>query len=118
MNSVVIIPALNPGPELPAYARELLAAGLPRLVVVNDGSGVEYGHIFAELAALPHTTVLRHEQNCGKGRALKTAIRHVLIHFPLCDGAITVDADGRRGRRMPPGRIAGRRLLGFGAGLP
>lgn len=95
MNSVVIIPALNPGPELPAYARELLAVGVPRLVVVNDGSGLEYEHIFAELEAIPNITVLYHEHNCGKGRALKTAMRHVLIHYPLVDGVVTVDADGQ-----------------------
>jgi len=95
MNSVVIIPALNPGAELPVYARELLKSGLPRIVVVDDGSGAEYAEIFAEMADLPLITVLRHKQNCGKGRALKTAMEYILISQYACDGVITVDADGQ-----------------------
>ncbi|MCL2496955.1 MAG: glycosyltransferase family 2 protein, partial [Clostridiales bacterium] len=95
MNSVVIIPALNPGAELLAYVRELLSAGLPRIVVVDDGSGKEYEEIFAEMADLSLLTVLRHKQNCGKGRALKTAMEYVLAASYTCDGVITVDADGQ-----------------------
>ena len=36
---VVMIPALDPGPDLAAYAAALLARGPEALVVVDDGSG-------------------------------------------------------------------------------
>ena len=35
--SAVIIPALNPGPNLPAFVQALLDRGI-RVIVVNDGS--------------------------------------------------------------------------------
>lgn len=36
---IVMIPALDPGPDLAAYAAALLARGPEALVVVDDGSG-------------------------------------------------------------------------------
>lgn len=94
--SIVVIPALDPDPVLPAYAGELLARGARRVLVVDDGSGPDSGPVFRALEALEGCTVLRHEKNRGKGRALKTAFSHVLSQPELTGlGVVTADADGQ-----------------------
>ncbi len=95
LNSAVIIPALNPQPGLVDFVKELLGQGFPRIIVVDDGSASAYKYIFQEIAALENCTVLTHEINQGKGRALKTAFAHVRDYFPWLDGVVTADADGQ-----------------------
>ncbi len=94
---VAVIPALNPGPALAEYARTLLARGIPRVVVVDDGSAPDQAPTFRALEALPGCVVLRHARNQGKGRALKTAFAHILEQPDLraYDGVVTADADGQ-----------------------
>ena len=60
---VVVIPALDPGPELPDYAASLLARGAAGLVVVDDGSGPDSQTVFRALEELDRCTVLRHQVN-------------------------------------------------------
>lgn len=95
LNSAVIIPALNPVPELAGLVRELLNRGIPKVIVVNDGSGSTYGSIFKEIEKLENCIVLVHKINRGKGRALKTAFSYFLKHFPDLSGVVTADADGQ-----------------------
>ncbi|MFY9174990.1 MAG: glycosyltransferase [Peptococcia bacterium] len=94
-NSAVIIPALNPPPKLLALVQDLLEQGFPHIIVVNDGSSGSFERIFQEIEAMDRCTVLHHETNRGKGRALKTAFSYVLENFPSLDGVITADADGQ-----------------------
>ena len=93
----VIIPALNPEPELTAYVRELLARGIPAVVVVDDGSRADTRPIFDEIASVPNAYVCRHTVNRGKGCALKTAYQFVLDEPALAgmQGVVTADADGQ-----------------------
>lgn len=95
MNSVVLIPSLKPDEKLTQYVHRLTDAGFDKIMVVNDGSPAEYDEIFNELDKLPSCTVLRHEINKGKGRALKTGMKYYLEHFKGCDGIVTGDADGQ-----------------------
>lgn len=95
INSAVVIPALNPEPQLPYLVKDLLAQGVSRVIVVNDGSESTYSGIFQDLQQLPCCTVLTHEVNRGKGRALKTAFQYFMEHFPDLDGVVTADADGQ-----------------------
>lgn len=37
----------------------------------------------------------RHDDNKGKGRALKTAISYILDNFPNAKGIVTIDSDGQ-----------------------
>lgn len=90
----VLIPAYRPGAELPRLVASLASRGLA-CIVVDDGSGPAYAAVFDEVARQPGATLLRHEANCGKGEALKTALRHVLREFPDAVGAVTADADGQ-----------------------
>ena len=74
---------------------ELQKNGFDDIVVVNDGSDEAHLWPFAKVADLPGVTVLTHEVNKGKGRAMKTAFDYVLENRPAIDGVVTVDGDGQ-----------------------
>lgn len=95
LNSAVVIPALNPIPNLVDYVEELLAHGVAQVIVVNDGSDSSYNKVFHKLEQLENCTVLSHKVNHGKGRALKTAFSYFLEHLSYLDGVVTADADGQ-----------------------
>lgn len=63
------------------------------VLVINDGSGVEYEKIFDKIRSIG-VKVLVHETNKGKGRALKTAFKYIIENKPQ-RGVITADADGQ-----------------------
>jgi len=93
---IVLIPAYQPSPALAKMVRELAASGeVAAVVVVDDGSGPEYGAIFDAAGAAPGTVVLRHAVNLGKGAALKTGFNAVACSFPGHVGVVTADADGQ-----------------------
>lgn len=92
---VAIIPALNPTNQLIDYTKQLLQSDFPAVVIVNDGSEPNRRHIFAQLNEIDGVTVLQHDVNFGKGRALKTAFHYCLSHFPDKLGVVTADADGQ-----------------------
>ncbi len=93
---IVVIPALCPDPEVTDYVSALLEKGFRQVVVVDDGSDPTCAATFLKLEHMPGCTVLRHEKNLGKGRALKTAFAHIL-NCPLWEGSavVTADADGQ-----------------------
>lgn len=95
MNKVcVVIPALNPTRELINYIYDLLKYGVSQIVVVNDGSLESCNPIFHQIQSIQNCTVLIHERNRGKGRALKTAFEYVLKQQNV-HGVVTADADGQ-----------------------
>ena len=90
---IVVIPAYEPDEKLLRVVAELKRDTDYAIVVVNDGSSEAAEPVFA---ALPEgVTLLRHAQNRGKGRALKTASEYIAAHFPQSEGIVTVDADGQ-----------------------
>lgn len=88
----VVIPALNPQPSLLGLLRDLLSCGFENIVVVNDGSREDFEGIFLAAADLG-VVVLRHDENLGKGAALKTAFQYV--YLKKYAAVVTVDADGQ-----------------------
>ncbi|GBF12600.1 glycosyltransferase family 2 protein [Tepidibacillus sp. HK-1] len=94
-NYAIIIPALNPTNSLVDYVKSLLEEGAAQIIVVNDGSKEELDDIFTELNKIEGCTVLTHETNQGKGRALKTAFQYYLEFHKDLEGVITADADGQ-----------------------
>jgi len=90
MNYGVLIPAYEPEESLLPLVRELQARNVP-VIVVNDGSttGLDRFQTLREQGV----TVLDHETNRGKGRALKTGISYMWDHGFA--GAVTADADGQ-----------------------
>lgn len=95
MNITVIIPSFNPDGKLMQVVTGLLAEGFEDIVIVNDGSSKEHTAPFAEAKQYPQVTLLSHETNCGKGRALKTAIAYCLKNRPEIAGVVTVDGDNQ-----------------------
>ena len=75
----IVIPALDPDGSLPAYVKALRERMPFPILLVDDGSAPAFKAVFAEcVASAPDVFLLTHEANKGKGRALKTAFRHVL----------------------------------------
>ena len=88
----IVIPALDPPETLLGLVDELRIGAMGRIVVVNDGSAERT--LFRAFENLEDVTVLHHEENRGKGEALKTGFRHLLACEALT-GIVTVDADGQ-----------------------
>lgn len=95
MNSAIVVPSLNPDEKMVSYVKALSDYGFRTIIVVNDGSSEQYDSFFDEVAAVDGCVVLRHVCNCGKGRALKTAMAYYLENCRGCNGIITCDADGQ-----------------------
>ena len=93
---VVVIPALDPEGTLPEYAASLLERGAEQVVVVDDGSGGSFQAVFQTLEEMDGCTVLRHERNQGKGRAMKDAFAYIAGRedWKGC-AVVTADADGQ-----------------------
>lgn len=89
---VIILPSLDPDDALTGLVSALAAF---HIIVVDDGSSPAHAKLFDTLEILENCTVCRHGQNKGKGAALKTAMRYVLVHYPDCPGIVTADADGQ-----------------------
>lgn len=87
--SIVLIPAYQPGLELIELVRALAEF---TVIVVDDGSGPDYAHIFEKLGEV---RMVRHAVNLGKGAALKTGMNYALVEFPDLKGIVTADADGQ-----------------------
>lgn len=90
--SVVVIPAYEPSPGLIPLV-EMLAKADYRVIVVDDGSGDSFGHIWDELDE--RTVLMHHTHNEGKGAALKTAFKYISDWMPDAGCIITIDADGQ-----------------------
>lgn len=91
---LAVIPAYEPSEELPRLVAGLVAAGLRRVLVVDDGSSEHFGDVFADTSAAG-AQVVRHDVNRGKGVALRTALAHALEHGLDLVGVVTADADGQ-----------------------
>ncbi len=90
---IVLIPAYQPDEQLVMLVDRFVKQTDFSIVVVNDGSSPEKSAIFTQL---PDTvTVLTHEKNGGKGRAMKTGMQYIWEHFPEDEGVVVVDADGQ-----------------------
>ena len=95
MNVTVVLPSLNPDEKLLHVLEGVIAEGFTDIIIVNDGSDDDHKEPFLRAGALPEVTILTHETNLGKGRALKTAFEYCLINRPEIDGVVTVDGDNQ-----------------------
>lgn len=89
---IALIPAYKPETFLLELVHRLKECGIS-VVLVDDGSGFEYENLFLECNR--YAEVLHHNQNSGKGCALKTGLDYICTHFPLDSIIVTVDADGQ-----------------------
>lgn len=88
----VLIPAYEPDVKLIGLVKQLREADFA-VVVVDDGSGPAFKEVFAAIADQSH--ILTHEENRGKGAALKTGMTYIRDHMPQVEHFITCDADGQ-----------------------
>lgn len=89
---IALIPAYKPSASLLDLLEELYNLGF-QIVLVNDGSGVEYEKLLFDCSR--YADVLHHNQNQGKGNALKTGLRYIYKTYPVDCIIVTVDADGQ-----------------------
>lgn len=91
----VIIPAYEPDDRLVKLIKSLRDDDFGPIVVINDGSGEKYDSIFQKVSSYDDVTVLNHENNQGKGAAIKMGLSYVKTHVTDCVGAVTADSDGQ-----------------------
>ncbi|MDO4244377.1 MAG: bifunctional glycosyltransferase family 2/GtrA family protein [Actinomyces sp.] len=91
---VVLVPAYRPDMRLAALVADL-GLRLPgcQVLVVDDGSGPQFGAVFAAARA-QGAEVLAHPVNAGKGQALRTGIARAAQAWPAAD-VVCADADGQ-----------------------
>ena len=95
-NFTLIIPSLNPDEKLLQTVTSAIKAGIEDVILVDDGSSEDCRHWFTELeSAYSQVTLLTHEQNRGKGAALKTAFTWFLENRKGRYGVVTADGDGQ-----------------------
>ena len=91
----IVLPSLDPDSKFQKVVEGLIQSGFQHILIVDDGSKAENRRFFDEAALHPECTVLTHEHNRGKGRALKTAFACALERYPELRGVITIDGDGQ-----------------------
>lgn len=95
MKVTAVVPSLQPDEKFVGVVDGLIAIGFTDIVLVNDGSSEDHLAPFKEAAKRPGVTVLTHEVNKGKGRAMKTAFQWILDNRPESTGIVAVDGDGQ-----------------------
>lgn len=92
MNTVVLIPAYNPGESMLSLIDNLKSKGF-EILIVNDGSDASYSYLFE--SAAQKATVIGYDKNRGKGYALKHGIKYLSQNRKDITGFVTADADGQ-----------------------
>ena len=95
MDYLIVIPALNPKSDLIDYIDSLISSGYSHILLVDDGSRIDCRHIFDTADERSECSILRHDVNMGKGRALKDAMIWYRNNCSSLRGIITVDSDGQ-----------------------
>ena len=94
----IIIPAYEPDERLIGLLEDIQKADVSPVIIVDDGSGEKYKELFLKAKQIIEPmggSVLTHEENKGKGRALKTAFSYVLENYQSAVGVVTADSDGQ-----------------------
>lgn len=86
---IALIPAYEPDEKLPKIVNELKMNNFT-VIVVNDGSDINYQKFFDEC----NTEVISYPTNRGKGYALKKGLEHIKYNYKNYI-VVTVDADGQ-----------------------
>ncbi len=89
----VLIPAYEPDEGLLRLLREIKDKTQYSVIVIDDGSSENKAFIFEK--AKEYAVVLRHAQNQGKGKAIKTGLSYIQEHFAAYTAVVTMDADGQ-----------------------
>ncbi len=93
--TAVVIPAYKPDDRLPPYVEALKAAGVGKIVIVDDGSGESFQPLFAQIEQDDVVHIISYAPNAGKGVALKRGMQYVLDHCLQQQYVVTADSDGQ-----------------------
>lgn len=91
---IIIIPSYKPDKEIMMEFIKEVKEKFKRIIVIDDGSGKEYKEFFKQIES-QGITLLRHYENLGKGRAIKTAFNYILNEYEDIIGVVTADCDGQ-----------------------
>lgn len=90
---ILLIPSYEPDERLIELIQKMRKTCGYGIVIVDDGSGKAYSHVFLRAQELG-CTIITHSQNQGKGCALKTGFRYIQEHMET-EGVICADSDGQ-----------------------
>ena len=93
MDFGLLIPVYKPTPQL-AKLLDVVANRFSMIILVDDGNTPEDHQHLLDLQK-EGILVLTHEQNKGKGEALKTGFRWFVEYPDLVQAVVTADADGQ-----------------------
>ncbi|MEG2206587.1 MAG: bifunctional glycosyltransferase family 2/GtrA family protein [Clostridia bacterium] len=93
--TAVVIPAYKPDDRLPPYVAALKAAGIGKIIIVDDGSGEASRALFESIPQDDQVHLLSYTPNAGKGVALKRGMAWVQEECPEQQIIITADSDGQ-----------------------
>lgn len=88
MKSIALVPAFNEEKTIREVISELKSINL-NCIVVDDGSKDRTSEIAQKSSAI----VIRHDENKGKGEALKTGFEYVLKNLHTVENLVIIDAD-------------------------
>ena len=91
-DGVILLPSYQPEETLINLSRGLSLEGF-FVLIVDDGSGPDYQHIFE--ACKKYATVIDYEKNQGKGNALKYGFKYCLDNLKDYHYVVTADGDGQ-----------------------
>lgn len=125
MTWIALIPAYEPEKTMLDLLSQARDAGFEPVVVDDGSKKPEARELFARARTM--ATVLTHDRNRGKGRALKTGLAYIRENYAGDYVVVTLDADGQHktddARRVclaaqaePEALVLGSRV--FGAGTP
>jgi len=95
LDSIVLIPSLNPDDKIIELVKKLKEVNINKIVIVNDGSDESCLPVFEKLKGEYNCAVISYEKNKGKGAALKTGIEAINKMGLEIAGYVTADADGQ-----------------------
>ena len=95
MSNALLIPSYEPSDRVEAFLSQFEEGEFDYYLLVDDGSGERYRHIFDSIAKHTRFELIGYPTNKGKGHALKTGLKYLLSKHPDLEYIVTADSDGQ-----------------------
>lgn len=92
MKDIVLIPTYEPDENVIELVTELSNEKID-IIVINDGSSLQYHNIFKKIKSL--VKLIEYDQNKGKGYAIKKGLRWIKDNYHGDYFVVTMDSDGQ-----------------------
>ncbi len=90
---IILIPSYEPTQTLIQLITDLQTESDAKILVIDDGSGAKYRPIFRKARHMG-CNIISHSHNLGKGQALKTGFKHLLMNN-CKETIVCADSDGQ-----------------------